>query len=251
MEYEDRRTIATPEGVQLALPLAGLGTRFMAATIDLVLGFSVALVATLFAGAVGGAVAASIVGAASLLAVLVVYNVVFEVAGGGRTLGHRAAGLRVVTDSGAPVGLRASLIRNVIRIVELGFFFYLPAVVAVLVTRNNQRLGDLAAGTLVIREAHAPAYEPPPVAIPPAQFASWDVTGLGDQELAAVRTFLDRRHTFAPGARAALASDLAERLRPRVPGVRPGLHDEQFLEYLAAAKSGAGGPFGGETPPYG
>jgi uncharacterized RDD family membrane protein YckC len=252
MEYEDRRTIATPEGVQLALPLAGIGTRFMASVIDLTLGFSVAFVATLFAGAVGGAVAAAIVGAATLLAVIVAYNVVFEVAGGGRTLGHRAAGLRVVTDSGAPVGLRASLIRNTIRIVEIAFFFYLPAIIAILVTRNNQRLGDLAAGTLVIREVHAPMYEPPKASIPPAQFASWDVTGLGDQELAAVRTFLDRRHSFAPPARAALASDLAQKLRPRVPGVRPGLHDEQFLEYLAAAKSGAGSPpFGGATPPYG
>jgi uncharacterized RDD family membrane protein YckC len=247
MEYEDRRTIATPEGVQLALPLAGLGTRFMSTFIDLLLGFAVASIATLFAGVVGGGVAASIVGAASLLAVVVVYNVVFEVAGGGRTLGHRAAGLRVVTDDGAPVGLRASLIRNIIRIVELSLA-YLPALISILVSRNNQRLGDLAAGTLVIREVHAPVYEPPQPSIPPAQFASWDVTGLGDQELTAVRTFLDRRHTFAPPARAALASDLAQKLRPRVPGVRPGLHDEQFLEYLAAAKST---PVRGAGPPYG
>ena len=57
-----------------------------------------------------------------------------------------------------------------------------------------------------------------------------------------MRTFLDRRHTLAPGARAALAADLAGKLRSRVPGVRPGLHDEQFLEYLAAAKSGPQAP---------
>ena len=251
MEYEDRRTIATPEGVQLALPLAGLGTRFMATTIDLTLGFSIATVFTLAAAALIGGVAAAIVSAASFLAVVVGYNVVFEVAGGGRTLGHRAAGLRVVTDSGAPVGLRASLIRNTIRIVELALF-YLPAVISILVTKNNQRPGDLAAGTLVIREVQAPRYEAPKPTVPPAQFASWDVTGLSEQEVAAVRTFLDRRHTFAPGARAALAADLAAKLRPRVPGVRSGLHDEQFLEYLAAAKSGgASRSFGGTAPPYG
>jgi uncharacterized RDD family membrane protein YckC len=242
MEYEDRRMIATPEGVQLALPLAGIGTRFMATAIDLLLGFSVMSVLTI-AGAFIGAVAAAIISAASLLAVIVVYNVLFEVLGGGRTLGHRAAGLRVVLDSGSPVGLRASVIRNTVRIVELAFF-YLPALVSILVTKNNQRLGDLAAGTLVVRETHAPAYEPPQRTIPPAQFASWDVTGLSDQEVAAVRAFLDRRQTFAPGARAALAADLAGRLRPRVPGVRAGLHDEQFLEYLAAAKSGAGPTYG-------
>ncbi len=67
-----------------------------------------------------------------------------------------------------------------------------------------------------------------------------------------MRTFLDRRHTLAPGPRAALAAELADKLRPRVPGVRPGLHDEQFLEYLAAAKSGAPGPpVGGSARPYG
>lgn len=251
MEYEDRRTIATPEGVQLALPLAGLGTRFMSAMIDLVLGFAVAFAITLGSAALFGDVVAAIVSAASFLAVVVLYNVIFEVAGGGRTLGHRAAGLRVVTDSGAPVGLRASLIRNTIRIVELALT-YVPAVISILVTKNNQRLGDLAAGTLVIREVHAPLYEAPKATIPPAQFATWDVAGLSEQEVAAVRTFLDRRHTFAPGARAALAADLAGKLRPRVPGVRSGLHDEQFLEYLAAAKSGPIGPsFGGAAPPYG
>ncbi|MBE2320169.1 RDD family protein [Solirubrobacter sp. CPCC 204708] len=252
MEYEDRRTIATPEGVQLALPLAGIGTRFMATLIDLLLGFSIAFVAVLFAGALGGRVAAAIVGAAAALSVFVVYNVVFEVFGGGRTLGHRAAGLRVVADGGSPVGLRASLIRNTIRIVEFGFGFYLPAVISILVTRNNQRLGDIAAGSLVIRETRAPVYEQPQPVIPPAQFASWDVTGVGDAELAAVRTFLERRHSLAPGTRAALAGELVEKLRPRVPGVRPGLHDEQFLEYLAAAKSGPSAPpVGGSAPPYG
>jgi uncharacterized RDD family membrane protein YckC len=238
MEYEDRRTIATPEGVQLALPLAGLGTRFMATAIDLLLGFSVAAVLTI-AGAFISPVATVILSSAALLGVLVVYNVLFEVLGGGRTLGHRAAGLRVVTDGGAPVGLRASLIRNTIRLLELSLF-YVPATVSILVTRNNQRLGDLAAGTLVVREVHAPRYEPPQPVVAPDRFASWDVTGLSDQEVTAVRTFLERRHTFAPGARAALAADLAARLRPRVPGVRAGLHDEQFLEYLAAAKTGPG-----------
>ncbi len=77
------------------------------------------------------------------------------------------------------------------------------------------------------------------------------MVGVGEAELMAVRTFLDRRHSFAPGPRAALAAELATRLRPLVPGVRPGLHDEQFLEYLAAAKSGATAPpVGGSVPPY-
>jgi uncharacterized RDD family membrane protein YckC len=251
MEYEDRRTIATPEGVQLALPLGGIGTRFLTALIDLTIGSVVGIIVIMAAGFAGGDVAAAIASAASFLVFVVGYNVLFEVAGGGRTIGRRAAGLRVVMDSGAPVGLRASLIRNLIRILELSLF-YLPAIVSILATKNNQRLGDLAAGTLVIRDVKAPAYEAPRTSIPPAQFQSWDVTGVGEAELMAVRTFLDRRYGFQPGPRAALAADLAAKLRPLVPGVRPGLHDEQFLEYLAAAKSGPSfPPTAGRMPPYG
>src|SRR4051812_5822330 len=151
MEYEDRRTISTPEGVQLALPLAGIGSRFMAGLLDYLIGAVVFLVAILAASALGGRLAATIVSVTAVLAINVVYFVLFEVFGGGRTLGKRATGLRVVTDGGGQVGLRASLIRNIIRLVELSLA-YLPAVVSVLATKNNQRLGDLAAGTLVVRD---------------------------------------------------------------------------------------------------
>ena len=76
------------------------------------------------------------------------------------------------------------------------------------------------------------------------------MTGIGDAEATAVRTFLERRWGFAPGPRAALANQLANRLRPMVPGVRPGLGDEAFLEHLAAAKSrGPHPPDGGSGRP--
>jgi uncharacterized RDD family membrane protein YckC len=240
MEYEDRRTIATPEGVQLALPLAGLATRFMALMIDLLIGGVAALILTLAALAIGGDVGGAIIAAAVFLVFYVGYHVVFEVAAGGRTLGKRAAGLRVVRDGGAQVGLRASLIRNLLRLIEGLPLWYLPAMVAVLSTRNNQRLGDLAAGTLVVREPRAvpPALiGPPPPRVPSEFIASWDVTAVGESESTAVTSFLERRGDLEPGARAALAAQLAGHLRPLVAGARPGLTDETFLEHLAAAKS--------------
>ena len=155
MEYEDRRTIATPEGVQLALPLAGIATRFMALMLDLLIGFGVAFILLMAAAVVANAIAA-IVAASLLLVFYIGYHVLFEVAGGGRTVGKRAAGLRVVMDGGAPVGLRASLIRNLMRLIEGLPLFYMPAIITALSTRDNQRLGDLAAGTLVVREMKAP-----------------------------------------------------------------------------------------------
>jgi uncharacterized RDD family membrane protein YckC len=241
MEYEDQRTIATPEGVQLALPLAGIGSRFMALMIDSIIGGAVATLVFVVALAIGGEVASGIVAACSLLVFYIGYHVLFEVAAGGRTLGKRASGLRVVKDGGSAVGLRASLIRNIMRLPEGMLTFYVPAMISVLVTRNNQRLGDLAAGTLVVREARAPsiavAGPPPAAALPPERYASWDVTGVGDVESTAVRAFLERRNQLEPGARAALAAQLAGRLRPLVAGARPGLGDETFLEHLAAAKA--------------
>ena len=191
------------------------------------------------AAAIVASAAAAIIAASLLLVFYIGYHVLFEVAGGGRTVGKRAVGLRVVMDGGAPVGLRASLIRNLMRLIEGLPLFYMPAIITALATRNNQRLGDLAAGTLVVREVKAPMpqhYYPAPQ-IPPERYASWDVTAIGDNESTAVRAFLERRGQLDPGARAALAAQLAGRLRPLVAGVRPGLTDETFLEHLAAAKA--------------
>jgi uncharacterized RDD family membrane protein YckC len=238
MEYEDHRTISTPEGVQLELPLAGIGSRFMALIIDSLIELVVLLAAVLGAYAIGGEVAATIVGLCGVLAAYVGYHVVMEVFGGGRTLGKRATGLRVVTDGGAQVGLRASLIRNFLRLLEGVATFYVPAMISVLATKNNQRLGDLAGGTLVVRDQRpASVVAPSAPFVEPERFANWDVTGIGEGEASAVRAFLERRSNLRPGARRALAQQLAGNLRPLVAGVRPGLEDETFLEHLAAAKA--------------
>ena len=145
----------------------------------------------------------AIVAALAVLVFYIGYFVLFEVAGGGRTVGKRAAGLRVVMDGGGPVGLRASLIRNLMRLIEGLPLFYVPGDHQRARDKNNQRLGDLAAGTLVVREAKAPsrshhARSPP---IPPERYASWDVTAIGDNESIAVRAFLERRGQLDPGAR--------------------------------------------------
>src|SRR4051794_24485552 len=179
MEYEDRRTISTPEGVQLALPLAGIGSRFMAGLVDYTLvglAYLIVVLATLW---LAGGTAATIIYVTAVLAINVGYFTLFEVFGGGRTLGKRATGLRVVTDGGGQVGLRASLIRNIIRLVETSLA-YLPAIVSVLATSNNQRLGDLAAGTLVVRDTKLEPVVAPSQATPvtPERYASWDVTGI-------------------------------------------------------------------------
>lgn len=238
MEYEDTRTIATPEGVELQLHLAGVGSRFAAGMIDFAIKAALVTAIALALGISIGGIPALIAGAAGLLFVMVGYDVLFEVRAAGRTPGKRALGLRVVMADGRPVGLRASSVRNVLRLVEGLPLSYVPAMVSILATPSNQRLGDLAAGTVVLHEPGAgaalPSFSTPSV---PAYTESWDVSAVTAQEVSAVRDFLRRRHDFTPEARAAIAERLAAALRGHVAGAGEDMPAERFLEDLAAAKA--------------
>jgi hypothetical protein len=183
-------------------------------------------------------VAALLAVAVAFFVATVVYDIFFEVRAGGRTPGKRALGLRVVLADGGAVGLRASAVRNLLRLIEGLPLSYVPAVVSILVTRDNQRLGDLAAGTVVAREPR-PQPLPPSRLQPPApeHTATWDVSAVTPEELSAVRSFLDRRDGFDPAARADVARRLAARLAPRVSGAPDGLPPERFLEDLARVKA--------------
>ncbi len=242
--------IETPEGVDLELALAGLGSRFVAALLDalirLVLLGALALLlvgASAFADApLGGGYGVAVFLVAAFLLVFG-YDILFEVLASGRTPGKRWSGIRVVLVDGRPVGFVASTVRNLVRIVDFLPSSYVIGSAAILATRRNQRLGDLAAGTVVVRErtgaerrggwssAHfAPAETAP----------AWDVSAVTPEEIAAVRRFLDRRGDLVPEARARLGWELAERLRPKVAGAPDTLRGEPFLEQLAAAKASRG-----------
>lgn len=242
MELEDFITLATPEGVELELSLAGVGSRMIAGGIDLVLklvliGASAA--ALLSAGDFGLAVFS-----VAVFLVLFAYDVLFEVLGQGRTPGKRLCALRVVRADGSPVDLQSSAVRNIARLIDGPTLFYLPTVVVILATANNQRPGDLAADTLVIRTARRPGrrrrWVPPPVPPPPAA-TSWDVSAIKPEEVAVVRRFLERRPLLAPEARHALALRLAGGLRDRASGAPPEMPAEEFLEVLVATKSARAG----------
>jgi uncharacterized RDD family membrane protein YckC len=234
--FEDLVRIETPEGVELELTLANIGSRFMAGSIDLAIQIAVLLAAGLLlrpAGNLGGALFAI-----ASFGLVFGYDVLFEVLGGGRTIGKRATGLRVVRTGGRPIGLVRSAVRNVLRVVDVLPAFYFVGAVAVFVSRHNQRLGDMAAGSYVIRERFGPRGGEPAPAKPAdaGAAAGWDVSAVGAEDIATVRAFLTRRYTLDDEPRRRLARELADRLRPRVAGVPPGLGNERFLELLAAAK---------------
>jgi hypothetical protein len=188
------------------------------------------------AGAVGVASLAS-----ATFALIFFYDVLFEVLGGGRTLGKRASGLRVVRSGGRPVTLARSALRNVLRIVDILPVYYGLGMLVIFISPRNQRLGDLAAGTLVIRDRYGDrrrddaTADLPLVSAAPA--AAWDISAVAAEDVAAVRAFLLRRHDLRPDARLQIAGDLASRLRPRVGGAPASVGDESFLELLVAAKA--------------
>jgi hypothetical protein len=108
------------------------------------------------------------------------------------------------------------------------------------VTKQNQRLGDLAAGTLVLREIKATVPTAPVATATPDlvdEVVTWDVSGVTADELATVRRFLERRPGLMPPARARLAQELTTRLYPKVVGPPPEVAPEHFLEQLVAAKA--------------
>ena len=241
MVFEDRLTIDTPEGVPLELTLAGVGSRFASALLDYILQFIILLaLALVLSYGAGFSPGSSSLSAAfwvlGFFAVFWGYDVAFEVLNSGRTPGKAANGLRVVRESGAPVTFGPSAVRNVIRIIDLLPGTYLVGITSILLTKRNQRVGDLAAGTLVIREARK---LPPEVRVSPSvQAPTWDTSAVGRQDLDTVAAFLARRHELEAGARIQIAAELAGRLRPKVGGAIARDGDEMFLERLVAAKRG-------------
>lgn len=142
--------VSTPEGVELRLPVAGLASRALAWLIDTfikTIGLSLVGAVLAYMSSAGEGVYLLL-----LFALLWFYNVLFEVLAHGATPGKKAVGLRVVSVKGTPVGWSESLIRNLIRVVDVLPGCYAFGCISVMLSGHFQRLGDLAAGTIVIYE---------------------------------------------------------------------------------------------------
>jgi uncharacterized RDD family membrane protein YckC len=245
--YEDRISVATPEGVTIEATLAGVGSRAAAAIVDQTIRLAVIIALLILQAVAGGGrdTPSGVFLAFLFTAVFLVqfgYDVLFETLASGRTPGKRWLGLRVVRVGGGPVGFVASALRNVLRIVDSLPGFYLVGILAVLSTSKNQRLGDLAAGTIVVLERkHPPAVPAPrPVAAAEDDAGLWDTSAVTAEEVATVRRFLDRRASLTPAARDRLAMEMATRLGPKVVGPPRHWDPEEFLEYLVATKAARG-----------
>lgn len=173
------------------------------------------------------------------LVIELLYFVVSEVSSGGRSPGKAAIGLRVVGDDGLPLTGRATIVRNLLRAVDILPSSYVIGLVAMLTSQRSQRLGDLAAGTLVVRLDRA--VEALPVAEDDAsrssfRFSRAQVLALGVTEKALLRQTLRRLESLDAEQGAQVVQRTATVLRAHL-GIEPGQasEDEGFLRALLAA----------------
>lgn len=257
----DQLSIETPELVAIDMPVAGIGSRFVALFIDYLI-WAVAIIAfILFVAFVDPSLSHfSKLGekwetAISIFVPFVLYwgyFTLFEAFWNGRTPGKKLAKIRVIQRSGRGIGLFESMTRNFLRIVDQFPFCYAVGVVCIFLTKQHQRLGDLAAGTLVVHERehlttassgdasrtftsglfeNAPAPETRPKGF---EVATSGVQLLGSADLEVLEGFFARRLDFSLETREHLAQRIASAIRAKS-GLEapPGVSTDIFLEEIA------------------
>jgi uncharacterized RDD family membrane protein YckC len=265
-----RLEVETPESVEIAYEIAGLGSRFLAAIIDTFCIFCYlwAVVYVVFIVAA----AALVIGAGTFasdlalaLAIFLVfltiwgYYILLETIWDGQTIGKRTLKIRVVKATGYPIGFMEAFIRNMVRFVDFLPTLYGVGAVSMFASRQSRRLGDYAAGTVVIKErrpvklsdVRALGLEP---AVGQAVTASseaalgielprprphdlghvdpdeleWDVRALLPADMQVLRAYLEREPALPPDARKRVGGDIASRVARKI-GAREPLDPGQFL----------------------
>ena len=209
--------LETPEGIDLPLRPAGLPVRFLAFTIDALIRGVILIftgMAWLYMGKLGAGLASI-----STFLLLWWYMVFFEVLNQGRSPGKQLMGLQVIHSDGTPVGWPASLTRNLLRFVDLLPFAYCLGILSMINSSRFQRLGDLAAGTLVVYQAQAPQRGALPEV--PARPASVLLT-LDEQR--ALLDFAERHQQLSSQRQEELATIIAPTLHIAPSQAVPGVH---------------------------
>lgn len=251
-----RYTIETPEQIELAYEVAGIGSRFLAAIIDtlllgllqLLLAVAIFVVGTQFERFVASTTNtfSLLIAIWALLSFLLFwgYYLFFELLWNGQSPGKRLFGLRVVREGGRPITFAASAIRNLVRIIDFLPGFYGIGLVVMFIDRHARRLGDFTGGSLVVKEkralslaaltAQAPPFPPPfrPNDNPTAPTRTLpNLDQITNQDYDLVQSFLQRRSELRSERRKELGALLATKLCTRIVCPLDG-DPEAFLEQL-------------------
>ncbi len=265
----DTYSLETPESVVVGLPIAGVGTRFLATLIDtaiiacILLAFFVIIAIGSGLGSTAGYVVAA-VGYVGLAVTFLGYYIFFEIIWNGQTPGKRSQRARVIRANGYPVTPFAVVIRNVLRLVDLLPGLYTVGLICMIVDRRSRRLGDLMAGTIVVKEgregslAALTSSSLPLTLTPRSTAAPTGATHLyapGDnsstataaarpaasvaltrEDEALIRDFLVRRYQLDGRRREQLAVRIAASVHGRLGGAAPApFQTERYLEEVLAA----------------
>jgi len=257
---KDQISIDTPELVSIEMPLAGIGSRFIALLVDYLIwgaGLVVLIIVALITLPAMHAFNVKSAQWAEAIVIFIVflfnwgYFTLFEAFWNGRTPGKRVARIRVIQRSGRSIGLLESMARNLVRYVDQLPFFYAVGVITMFVTSQHQRLGDLAAGTLVVRDrdpesplwgdsgsrtftaqlyARTPIPEPHTAVMLPAM----GISKLSSADLEVLEGFFSRRLDMSLATRQALAQRIAAAIQAKSGLETPaGASLETFLEATA------------------
>jgi uncharacterized RDD family membrane protein YckC len=264
--------IDTPEQVGLEYSVAGIGSRFVAVLLDMLIVFAIFLVEVLALVMIGAAASTSRgsagwgdTAAKWFMALVIFFNflifwgyfALFEAYWKGQTLGKRAMKLRVIKDSGRQITFFEALARNLLRIVDYLPGMYLVGVITMLCNKRNQRLGDLVAGTIVVHERlDEPSllYQTSTTLVAPVGFAAqplgqetiapWGkpvvamfpadaVARLTGQDLMVIETFFSRMLDLPMETRAAVAYRMAAQMAAKMGVGLPEGNPERALEAMA------------------
>jgi uncharacterized RDD family membrane protein YckC len=241
----DQLRIDTPEQIALELPLAGIGSRFLALAIDTLIQTAFYLIAAfifIFTAAVGSSVLTflpRLLGPAMAVFILFAiywgYFAFFETIWKGQTPGKRYAGIRVIKSSGRPINAFEAIGRNLMRAVDGLPGVYGVGLVCMMCNPQSRRLGDFVAGTVVVHEKATDDVRPPSWSTSDAGVAS--VPGLAQitpEELVLIETYLHRRWDLDKYVRLNTAIQIADRIKAKT-GMQaePHQHVDDFLEEAA------------------
>ncbi|MEV0605201.1 RDD family protein [Polymorphospora rubra] len=242
------------EAVEVDVRVARIGSRVVALLIDIVMQVQIGLVLALV-GVIGLTVTASRftldeafergLFTVGVIVVLVLYPTLFETFAGGRTIGKAALGLRVVREDGGPVRFRHALTRSLVGVavewpgLVLPLVTWLASLGAMMSNPRGRRLGDLAAGTLVIHDRTPATWGWIPGM--PTPLAGWartlDLTGLPDDLALAIRHYLARGHGLVEPARSRLGQQLAKEVAATTaPPPPPGIPSWAYLAAVLAER---------------
>ena len=241
MPAPEQLIIDTPEQIALEFPLASAGSRFLALGIDSLLQAVVFAVLGLLAllAVYLRARLSSVMGTWTLAALLLGafllyygYFAVFETLWNGQTPGKRIIGIRAIGESGRPLSATDAILRNLLRIVDQMPGIYVVGLLSIFFTARNQRLGDLAAGTVVVHDR--PVQRPEIPDARPRQ-VRYGAARLTPEEVALAETFLRRRAALDSYVRLTTARQILDRLRPRLDIPAGRVRDEErLLEEIVA-----------------